>query len=161
MGGQNLPNDFRKLLEILKIDFNAVELLTMVEESLRVIKSFKLNPFEKLNSCFYSSLDEIKAQFRKVSCGIRLCKCHKTANDAAEIIWNDVKELLDDRCRARLHEILQLAKDSTTKRKDKIEGTHNSSQNSLMTAWQRTPNFYSSWVLKSRELLSRAEFQGQ
>lgn len=63
-------------------------LLCLSMPSCRILWSFKLNPYERLNLRFTATPDEIRKQFRKLSLMVHPDKCkHAQAADAFDSEW--------------------------------------------------------------------------
>merc|ERR1711937_302611 len=89
-------------------------------EVTRVLKAFKLNPYEKLNLRFDCTLDDVKKRFRKLSLLIHPDKSnHPRANQAFKCIQDALSEILDEQSRNELHHILGLALEDVQKDRKK------------------------------------------
>eukprot|EP00747_Dinoflagellata_sp_TGD_P115241 gnl/TRDRNA2_/TRDRNA2_172115_c0_seq1.p1 gnl/TRDRNA2_/TRDRNA2_172115_c0~~gnl/TRDRNA2_/TRDRNA2_172115_c0_seq1.p1 ORF type:complete len:355 (-),score=61.67 gnl/TRDRNA2_/TRDRNA2_172115_c0_seq1:62-1126(-) len=81
------------------------------QEAERILKTFKLNPYEKLRLRFNSSLDDVKKQFRFLSKNVHPDKNkHPRAKEAFDILKAAHDELFDDDKRHNLHRMLDKAK---------------------------------------------------
>jgi DnaJ family protein C protein 8 len=148
------------------------ENLEIGHEVVRVLRAFKLNPYEKLDLRFDSCLDEVKKQFRKLSILIHPDKSkHPKADQAFKIIRDAHDEILDDERREKLHYVLRIAMENVHKDRDKeiMKDMTLKAANLLemvnleevKAEWQKSDEFYSRWTTKSRELLARSEFRNR
>merc|ERR1711904_300960 len=140
----------------------------------RILNAFKLNPYEKLNLHFDCSLSDVRIKFRKLSLIVHPDKTrHSKANEAFETIRNSQEEILDDKYRAILHKILELALRDVLKEQNKdsladininarvLSLFHDNNINAIEAKWRESEEFYNKWILKSREFLARVKFRNQ
>eukprot|EP00746_Dinoflagellata_sp_MGD_P027874 gnl/MRDRNA2_/MRDRNA2_165854_c0_seq1.p1 gnl/MRDRNA2_/MRDRNA2_165854_c0~~gnl/MRDRNA2_/MRDRNA2_165854_c0_seq1.p1 ORF type:complete len:361 (+),score=52.12 gnl/MRDRNA2_/MRDRNA2_165854_c0_seq1:1-1083(+) len=152
--------------QLLQQFYHEVRMEDRASEVMRIVNSFKLNPYAKLNIPFDSSLKDVKKQFRKLTLTVHPDKIqHPRGKEAFELLQKAQIEILDDKCRAKLHEILQLAQDNVRlelKKREKKDPLRNTLGRSIQKSqWKRTDEFYKLWLPKAQEFLGRAEFRMQ
>lgn len=141
-------------------------------EVVRILRAFKLNPFEQLGVNFNATPDEIRRAYRKLSLLVHPDKCqHEYAKSAFEVVNSANKQLADDNIRRELVHVLNLARDDVRKARAKAIKNdaahrlaivlHPDGESGVALQWEGTPEFHAAWKDMSRDLLAKAAFRRQ
>ncbi|MEW5313506.1 MAG: hypothetical protein WDW38_005069 [Sanguina aurantia] len=161
------PVDEEELLRIFFADLKDVDRDNEVN---RILWAFKLNPFEKMDLRFDTSVEDVRRQYRKLSLAVHPDKCkHPQAAAAFDVLGSAQKELLDEEKRSELLRVLGLARDETRaerKKKTKHDTVlrvasllHEEGRAGLEAEWEKTDDFHEKWKLKARETLAQSEWR--
>ncbi|CAG9460922.1 unnamed protein product [Pedinophyceae sp. YPF-701] len=159
----------------LKAFYGEVKQTDRSNEVMRILNSFKLNPYECLNLRFDVEENDIRKQFRKVSVLIHPDKCsHPRAKEAFERLGEAVKQLTSEEetfaeQQKELKAILNIAKDEVLKeraakvKRDQVVQVaafvHAEGSEGVERDWQASDDFHELWKAKAREFLAKAAFR--
>lgn len=157
---------------LLKAFFGDMKDVDRDNEVNRILWSFKLNPYERLNLRFTATPEEIRKQYRKISLMVHPDKCkHPQAAEAFDILGASQKDLLNDEKREELWKVLEMARDEVRKERDKetkhdttIELAailHEKGKEGVREQYEQTDEFHDRWRLKARDMIGRSAWRRQ
>lgn len=156
--------------ELLKEFFSELRDVDRDNEVNRILWSFKLNPFERMNLRFTATAEEIRKQYRKLSLLVHPDKCkHPQASAAFEILGQAQKDLMDEERRAELQVPLDMAREQvrTERKKETKHDTavrlasllHEKGREGIEEEYEQSDEFHERWRVKARELLTNTEWR--
>lgn len=162
----NLDTAFRDFLNEMK----SVDRDNEVE---RILRAFKLNPYEQLGVRFDASEDDIKRAYRKTSLMVHPDKCkHPHAKEAFEVLGRAHKlltgaenpELMEDIKQVVEYAREELRKDVRKEQRRDVTAKlaaliHEEGQEGVLSEYELSEEFHDRWRAKAREMLAQAEWR--